>query len=374
MWTQGENGQWQQIKVPRFRTAFNFRKYGKKNPGQRAVKNQVFAQSQMARAARQQASFLRKYLKKGMDKSDIPEMEYGRDIQLPELQGQLDDAGEIARTYMPDGDFSADRRRVEEAIMSRYNDQFGQDQEALRAQLASEGLVPGSEAYNERMGRLDRQRTDARMQAILAGGQEQSRLADLARSRAEFQNMAQAQQYAQNLTTTQLENEIEQLRYSNQIGRLDRLNALRLQALEEVYAERNQPLNEINALMSMSQVTTPEFAPLFRQGIEAAPIGQYMQDQYAAELQAHQANQAGMMGLGQAAMQGIFGMMSDKRVKENIRKVGKLKNGLTVYSFNYKGGGPTQIGLMAQDVEKRNPDAVTTVEGIKHVDYEEAAA
>jgi len=49
-----------------------------------------------------------------------------------------------------------------------------------------------------------------------------------------------------------------------------------------------------------------------------------------------------------------------------------LDNGLPVYLFNYKGDTTPQIGLMAQDVEKVNKDAVTEIDGIKHVYYTKA--
>jgi len=63
---------------------------------------------------------------------------------------------------------------------------------------------------------------------------------------------------------------------------------------------------------------------------------------------------------------------SDIRVKENISQVGSLDNGLPVYLFNYKGNKTPQIGLMAQDVEKVNNEAVVEIDGIKHVYYGKA--
>jgi len=64
--------------------------------------------------------------------------------------------------------------------------------------------------------------------------------------------------------------------------------------------------------------------------------------------------------------------LSDKNSKENISQVGILDNGLPVYLFNYKGNNTPQIGLMAQDVEKVNKDAVKEIDGIKHVYYTKA--
>lgn len=56
----------------------------------------------------------------------------------------------------------------------------------------------------------------------------------------------------------------------------------------------------------------------------------------------------------------IGGLMalSDERSKENIEKVGRLDNGLKVYKYNYKGDNKTQIGLIAQEVQEKNPEAV----------------
>lgn len=60
---------------------------------------------------------------------------------------------------------------------------------------------------------------------------------------------------------------------------------------------------------------------------------------------------------------------SDKRVKEDIQRVGKTDGGLPVYTYRYKGGGPRMMGVMAQDVQKKNPDAVGKIGGILAVDY-----
>jgi hypothetical protein len=60
---------------------------------------------------------------------------------------------------------------------------------------------------------------------------------------------------------------------------------------------------------------------------------------------------------------------SDRNSKTNIKKVGKTKSGLPIYTFKYKGENQTQMGVMAQDVEKKNPKAVGLINGIKGVDY-----
>lgn len=62
---------------------------------------------------------------------------------------------------------------------------------------------------------------------------------------------------------------------------------------------------------------------------------------------------------------------SDRRVKENIVPEGTKWKGLNVYTYNYIGDNVRRRGVMAQDVEGIYPDAVVTINGIKHVKYEE---
>jgi hypothetical protein len=67
------------------------------------------------------------------------------------------------------------------------------------------------------------------------------------------------------------------------------------------------------------------------------------------------------------------GFFSDERLKENVKEVGKTFDGQPIYSYNYKGGDKRQqIGLMAQEVEGKHPDAVGLAGGYKTVDYGKA--
>jgi hypothetical protein len=74
-------------------------------------------------------------------------------------------------------------------------------------------------------------------------------------------------------------------------------------------------------------------------------------------------------GVGTAAAAAIPFMMSDKRLKTDIEKVGKTDAGLPIYTYKYKGDSKTQMGVMAQDVEKKTPKAVKEVGGFKAVNY-----
>lgn len=66
------------------------------------------------------------------------------------------------------------------------------------------------------------------------------------------------------------------------------------------------------------------------------------------------------------------GFFSDERLKDDAEQIGETFDGQPIYRYKYKGDDRTQIGLMAQNVEKRHPEAVGLAAGYKTVDYEKA--
>jgi len=104
-------------------------------------------------------------------------------------------------------------------------------------------------------------------------------------------------------------------------------------------------------------------------------IGNSLTNDAASGAQNQQNLFGGILGGLKLAAQAAPMMMalSDARAKTDIREVGRLDNGLPVYAFRYKAGGPAQIGLMAQDVVKVHPDAVgVRDDGLLAVDYARA--
>lgn len=88
----------------------------------------------------------------------------------------------------------------------------------------------------------------------------------------------------------------------------------------------------------------------------------------AAGMQANATNQAGTMGMISGIGQGVLGgasmfALSDRREKTEIKPLGKSGSilGLKTYSYKYKGDKKERIGVMAQDVQKFLPEAVTEV-------------
>lgn len=133
-----------------------------------------------------------------------------------------------------------------------------------------------------------------------------------------------------------------------------------------------------------------------QQAQDAAQYQQFAQQQaYPWQTLGSLANMASGLGAGQGgvsstttpgpnSMNSIMGLgtsllgyltPSDERLKENMEPIGKTFDGQNLYKYNYKGDPRTQIGLSAQEVEKRNPNAVHKTEGgMRMVNYDDATS
>jgi hypothetical protein len=85
----------------------------------------------------------------------------------------------------------------------------------------------------------------------------------------------------------------------------------------------------------------------------------------AANITGRASQQAGQMAMLGSLGGGAMSMMSDKRMKKDIKQTGKDGVlGLKTYEYRYKGEGkdaPKRTGFMAQDVQKVLPEAVEEV-------------
>jgi len=204
-------------------------------------------------------------------------------------------APDVTSTYQHGEDFSADRQRIEEGLMERLNPSLAIERNKYEQQLADQGIRPGSPAYENSMRNYSIQANDARLGVIGQGGAEQQRLSEMSRlagefgnkaqqqiymqgkERGEFANTAQQQQYEQAFGRGQFANAAQQQDFSQQAARgtfnnaalaqnfgqaqtaFNATNAARQQYLNEQFAMRNQPINEISALLTGSQVAQPNF-------------------------------------------------------------------------------------------------------------------
>lgn len=219
------------------------------------------------------------------------------------------------------GGTNADKQAADSvfsAFSDRYEPIFERQTDNLQDRLVNQGIPVGSEAYSRAMNDLAQTQNDAYQQAA-------------------YQSV-QAGQQARN-------NEIQ-----NSLGIFSAFN----------------PLSGYTG--SSAQGST----------------GIY-DNYYQGQLNAYNANkanaQAGALGLlngitaGANAASGLLGsLFSDARIKENLRPVGQLFNGLTVYAFNFPGEAVTRIGLVAQEVQQVVPEAVSqSDEGLLMVDYDLAS-
>lgn len=74
-------------------------------------------------------------------------------------------------------------------------------------------------------------------------------------------------------------------------------------------------------------------------------------------------------GSGEAASALMAAGGSDKRIKENIKYIGELQ-GQRIYKFNFIGNPVVYIGVIAQEIENKNPEMVIEDDGIKKVHYD----
>jgi len=226
----------------------------------------------------------------------------------------------------------------QDALMARFQPMIDQQHKGLEAQLANQGIMPGSEAYDNAMRTQNQSENDLRMQAALNG--------------------INVGENAQN------------------------------QQLQLKTALQNQPVNMLNAVRTGSQVTNPTFTNVAQQATTAGPdmLGaaqgqnQYNMGLYNSQVAANNSSSGLLGGLGAAALMspaGTFGklgtmaagMFSDVRLKTNIKRIGTHDSGAGIYSY-IKFGKP-EIGVLAQEIEQVMPHAVSThSSGYKMVNLE----
>lgn len=155
----------------------------------------------------------------------------------------------------------------------------------------------------------------------------------------------------------------------------DAYNQAALTSRSVALGERAQRAAEIPGFLGIGQPGAAPDVPQFRSSIPLVDrIGTGVKD-YENKMAAYQQksqtiNQAlgGMFGIA-----GNFIKYSDRRLKTDIKKIGKTDDGQAIYQYRYKAGGGMQLGLMAQEVEKKHPDAVSKdAFGFRRVDYSKA--
>ena len=243
--------------------------------------------------------------------------------------------------------------------------QFGQNV------AAAQGLAGlGQQLYAQQFG-LGQGLTSAGQQAFQQGtafGEAQRNLAQQLYAQglgASQQQAALGQQgFAQQLAAAQAEQALGQGLYGMGAGTAQQLAALGTGAQGAALQGAQAQLAAGQAQQQTAQA-----------GLQAL-YNQFLQQQaYPFQV----AQFLGNIAMGTGALSGSTtqtvqpgSIFSDIRTKENVREVGKTLDGQPIYSFNYKGDPKTQMGLIAQEVEERHPEAVGLAGGLKTVNYKKA--
>lgn len=162
-------------------------------------------------------------------------------------------------------------------INQRLQPQIAQSQERLQAQLANQGIAPGTEAYNRAMTQQGQQINDLMNQAQLAGSQVQNQMQGQSLAQQQANNAALQQNYAQAL------------------------------------AQRNLPLAQLGAFQGATQ---PGYINPYSQAAVAGPdyLGAFTTSRAADIAQQNSENakaanlQSGLFGLGSSAILGAGGV------------------------------------------------------------------
>jgi hypothetical protein len=167
--------------------------------------------------------------------------------------------------------------RATNLINQRLQPQIEQSQERLQAQLANQGIAPGTEAYNRAMTQQAQKTNDLMNQAQLAGSQVQNQMQGQSLAQQQANNAALQQNYSQAL------------------------------------AQRNLPLSQLGAFQ---QATQPGYINPYSQAAVAGPdyLGAFTTSRAADIAQQNAANakaanlQSGLFGLGSSAILGAGGV------------------------------------------------------------------
>lgn len=237
--------------------------------------------------------------------------------------------GLLSEPFSLDND--ATEARLMELASKRLNPQLDRRREQEAVRLRGQGIMPGSTAYDEAMRQVNEGENDAVNQLLLTG---------------------------------------------------------RNQAVQEALLERSQPLNEIIGLASGTQVQTPQAMAAPQTGMAGTDVAGITQQNYANQMAGYNSQMGqwnsgigGLFSLGGSALQAagsaggfaplFAGMFSDERLKTDIKATGDEVAGVPVKSWKWRGSGEPDVGVIAQDVEKKHPEMVdrSHPSGYRRVNY-----
>jgi hypothetical protein len=264
-------------------------------------------------------------------------------------QGQQMDQGADYYNYLRDT-----YRPVEQGLVS---DAQNFNTEAYRDQMASQAASDSGLAFN-----LNRQANERAMRSM--GADPNSGAGMAMQQQNQLQNSAQR--------AGLMNNSRQQAQQMGWARRMDAAGLGRNLAGAST-AAYGGATNAGNAGVNAALAPTNTFNQGFGMGANTIGQGQQMQLAGLGNVLNAQASYAGQQAAGTGQLIGTaagFSIASDRRLKENIVKVGE-ENGYAVYEFNYTGDPRRFRGVMADEVQPYQPDAVVEDEmGYLSVDYD----
>jgi hypothetical protein len=150
----------------------------------------------------------------------------------------------------------------EAAIMRRLQPQMAQDQQSMQVQLANQGIVPGTEAYNNAMRTFTQGQNDQRTSAVVGGMNT-----GLAANQQAYGQQAgqiglnltgQGQNFGQGIQANTQNMGANSLAYQQQLSNQQLGMGAQNQAFTQAMAKYLLPLNVAQGLKGLS---TPTYAP-----------------------------------------------------------------------------------------------------------------
>ena len=283
-------------------------------------------------------------------------------IQREQMQFGLDAARTAFNDARDDRAFSVARRGVLSGLQDKLvSEAAGFDTDARREELAGEASADVAQVFDGARGQLAR--SLARTGVNPASGAAATAMSRMATDEA--------------------------------LAKVTGMNKARTGARIEGIQMTDRATNSLAGYPSMSMQATGAGAQYAASGINLANVAKAGLDsgatsaaQIASQLGA---NATGMFGqqanyknaqdrlaieegsalvgaLGSLAGAGVTAF-SDRRLKRNVREIGRDPRGFGWYEFDYVWGGDRQIGVMADEVERVIPEAVGRCGGFATVNY-----
>jgi hypothetical protein len=254
-----------------------------------------------------------------MSLGDQGQVDYGPSADRYGLaRGELDLSG-VAKMPINAG------MTAQQAIMSRLGPQLEAQRASTFQNLRNQGVTEGSEAWNNAIRAQQQGEND-----LLTQAQKEGLSLDMAAnqqgygqqlSSAGLYNQAVAQNYGQGLQSSGLYNQAQNQKFNQALQGAQFGNTAIGQQYQRNLNEYNQPLNNLTALMSGSQIQNPQFQQYTGQNIAPAPIanattlaGNFAQNQYGQNVAANNATTQGLfsiagagLGAGMGGSGGLFG-------------------------------------------------------------------